>query len=76
MSFALQMGAMKVINNVLRCSVCGGNLKRLKVLPKEAGSLVRYKCTCGHCEDHKVDEPVPQGAHSEVLSIEGFQEIP
>ncbi len=49
-------------------------MNRAKGGPKGMPDMVRYKCTCGHCEDRK-DDP-ESVAQSEEAFIEGFQEIP
>jgi len=46
----------------------------VKVLPVKFGRLIRFKCTCGHCEDRKDDKPL-QGNGHEVLLLEGFQDL-
>jgi len=67
---------MDVMNSdLLKCSVCGGTMHRVKVLPIKFGRLIRFKCTCGHSEDQKDDKPPPQGNTREVLVLEGFQEL-
>ena len=59
----------------LKCSVCAGTMHRVKVLPIKFGRLVRFKCTCGHCEDRK-DDKLPQHVNGhEILHLEGFQEL-
>ena len=60
--------------DVLKCSVCGGDMHQVKVLPIKFGRLIRFKCTCGHSEDLKDDKPARPNGH-EVLVLEGFQEI-
>ena len=49
---------------------------RVKVLPGKLARLVRFRCTCGHCEDLKDDRPLPRGNRGEVLVLEGFRELP
>ena len=67
---------MDIMNDdSLNCSVCGGTMHRVKVLPIKFGRLIRFKCTCGHCEDLKDDKPPRQGNTREVLVLEGFQEL-
>jgi hypothetical protein len=52
-------------------------MKPLKALPNKFVPLIRYKCTCGHCEDLKEDRTFPQNPKGrQVLTVEGFQEIP
>ena len=48
-------------------------MHRVKALPIKFGRLIRFKCTCGHCEDLKEDKPLPQG--NKVLVLEGFQDL-
>ena len=67
------MGIMN--GDSLKCSVCAGIMHRVKVLPIKFGRLIRFKCTCGHCEDLKEDKPPAQGNTREVLVLEGFQEL-
>jgi len=50
-------------------------MHRVKVLPIKFGKLIRFKCTCGHCEDQKDDKPRPLGKGREVLVLEGFEEL-
>jgi len=50
-------------------------MHRVKVLPIKFGRLIRFKCTCGHCEDLKDDKPPPQANTREALILEGFQEL-
>ena len=50
-------------------------MHRVKVLPIKFGRLIRFKCTCGHCEDLKEDKAPAQGNTREVLVLEGFQEL-
>ena len=50
-------------------------MHRVKVLPVKFGRLIRFKCTCGHCEDQKDDKPPAQRNGREVLVLEGFQEL-
>jgi hypothetical protein len=45
----------------------------LKVAPKTVDRLLRYKCTCGHCEDRPGQPPAHQPSR-EAVAIEGFQE--
>jgi hypothetical protein len=59
----------------LKCSVCGGAMHRVKVLPIKFGRLIRFKCTCGHSEDVKDDKPLAQGNGHVVLIVPGFQEL-
>lgn len=59
----------------MKCAVCGGTMHPVKVLPVKFGRLVRFKCTCGHCEDRKVDKPQPRENTREALVLEGFQEL-
>ena len=60
----------------LKCSVCGGTMKPVKALSAKSGRLVRFKCTCGHCEDLKENKPSLDGSAQEPLVLEGFQELP
>jgi len=67
---------MDIMNDdSLNCSVCGGTMHRVKVLPIKFGRLIRFKCTCGHCQDLKDDKPPSQGNKREVFVLEGFQEL-
>ena len=50
-------------------------MRRVKVSPIKFGRLIRFKCTCGHCEDVKDDKSAPRGNEPEVLVLEGFQEL-
>jgi hypothetical protein len=50
-------------------------MRRVKVLPSGLAGLVRYKCTCGHCEDVK-DERKSTAKRDDVLVLEGFHELP
>jgi len=59
----------------LKCSVCGGVMRRVKLLPIKFGRLIRFRCTCGHCEDLKDDRSSPQGIEPEAVVPEGFQEL-
>jgi len=59
----------------LMCSVCGGTMKPVKVLPNKFVPLIRYKCTCGHCEDLKENRP-PNSIGQELVAPDGFQELP
>ncbi len=47
----------------------------VKRLPVKFGRLIRFKCTCGHCEDLKDDKPPTQQNGREVLILEGFHEV-
>lgn len=58
----------------LKCSICGGVMRRVKVLPNSLASLVRYKCTCGHWQDLKDERAAHSQSGNEVLVLEGFQE--
>ena len=49
-------------------------MHRVKVLPGGLAALVRYRCTCGHCEDQIDDKPLRQMHGHDVLVLEGFQE--
>lgn len=71
-SVPLNVTVMK--SGSVTCPVCGGTMNRAKGGPKGMPDMVRYKCTCGHCEDRK-DDP-ESVAQSEEAFIEGFQEIP
>jgi len=57
-----------------KCSVCGGEMRRVKVLPSNAAKLVRYKCTCGHCEDLKDDRSGREEPGHGMLVLDGFEE--
>ena len=57
-----------------KCSVCGGVMRRVKVLPNSLANLVRYKCTCGHWQDLKDEKTARSESGSELLVLEGFQE--
>ena len=59
----------------LKCSVCGGTMHRVKVLPIKFGRLIRFKCTCGHSEDQKDEKPLAQGNGRALLIVPGFQEL-
>ncbi len=50
-------------------------MHRVKVLPIKFGRLIRFRCTCGHCEDLKDDKPAPPRNGGEGLVLEGFQEL-
>jgi hypothetical protein len=58
----------------MKCSVCGGKMARVKLVPAKLGSLIRYRCTCGHCEDLSEDK-IPK-SREDTFVLEGFQEIP
>jgi hypothetical protein len=45
------------------------------IVATKVGRSKRYKCTCGHSEDLKDDQPVHANP-DEVLNLDGFQEIP
>jgi len=51
-------------------------MRPVKALPAKFGRLIRFKCTCGHCEDLKDDCPSPQGHGRQVPVLEGFEELP
>jgi len=59
----------------LKCSVCGGKMHPVKVLPVKFGRLIRFKCTCGHCEDLKDAKTSPQQNGHDLLVLEGFHEV-
>jgi hypothetical protein len=59
-----------------KCSVCGGTMRRIKVLPGKLGHFIRFRCTCGHCEDLSEEKLPPPAAAPETFILEGFQEIP
>ena len=48
-------------------------MQRVEVLPKQMGSLVRFRCTCGHCEDLKEEERTA-GSSNGAFVLDGFQE--
>ena len=48
----------------------------VKALPTKLGKLIRFKCTCGHCEDVRDDKSSPPGKDRPILVLEGFQELP
>ena len=60
----------------VKCPVCGGIMNRVKALPTKLARLVRYKCTCGHCEDLKDNEPLRHDKAQELVVLDGFQELP
>ena len=60
----------------LKCPVCGAAMTRVKVLPAKCAGLVRFRCTCGHCEDLKDDKAVRGDNKRELLVLDGFQELP
>jgi hypothetical protein len=62
-------------NDWLKCSVCGGDMKRVKVLPSRLGRQNRFRCTCGHCVDLKDNAPSLPESGPQRLQIEGFQEL-
>src|SRR5690348_10796034 len=66
--------SMNAVKNDRSCSICGGRMQRVKVLPKHLGPLIRYKCTCGHCEDLKEEETTAETSQGSFV-LEGFQEI-
>jgi len=62
--------------DALKCPVCGGTMNRVKVLPGKLARLVRFRCTCGHCEDLVNSKPSLRDNTREIFVIEGFQELP
>ena len=50
-------------------------MSRVKVLPSNLAGVLRYKCTCGHCEDVKYDQKATL-KRDDVLVLEGFHELP
>ncbi len=58
----------------VKCSVCGGQMRMVRVVTEKLGRLKRYKCTCGHCEDLR-DVSTSQDASDEPLMLDGFQEM-
>jgi hypothetical protein len=50
-------------------------MTQVRVLPSPSGPLVRFKCTCGRCEDRKPEEVPHQAKDGDSFSLEGFQEI-
>ena len=50
-------------------------MSRVKVLPSNLVGVLRYKCTCGHCEDVKEDRR-SMAKRDEALVLEGFHELP
>jgi hypothetical protein len=50
-------------------------MNAVKVLPVKFGRLVRFRCTCGHCEDFKEDRSIGE-TDSDALVLEGLQELP
>lgn len=46
----------------------------VKVLPVKFGRMVRFRCTCGHCEDVKEDRSARE-TEGEMLVLEGLQEL-
>jgi len=50
-------------------------MRRVKLLPIKFGRLIRFRCTCGHCEYLKDDRSSTQGNEREALVPEGFQEL-
>jgi hypothetical protein len=51
-------------------------MSRVKVLPAKLGRLVRFRCTCGHCEDLDEDKLHPKNGEGPSFVLEGFQELP
>ena len=51
-------------------------MNRVKVLPGKLARLVRFRCTCGHCEDLANSKPSLRDNARETFVIEGFQELP
>jgi hypothetical protein len=49
-------------------------MNRVKVLPSNLARLIRYRCTCGHCEDLK-DEKSLTSQRDEPFVLEGFHEL-
>ena len=49
-------------------------MSRVKITFTPSGDLVRYRCTCGHCQD--VQEKPDSEQRHDVLILEGFQELP
>jgi hypothetical protein len=50
-------------------------MRMIAVVATKLGRSRRFKCTCGHSEDLKDDDHARAREH-EVLSLEGFQEMP
>ncbi len=51
-------------------------MTRVKVLPMKLVGLIRYKCTCGHCQDVPGDKRAERGEESSAFVLPGFTEIP
>jgi hypothetical protein len=50
-------------------------MRMVAVVSTKLGSLKRYKCTCGHSEDHKEDQQA-NAQLDDAFNLEGFQEMP
>ncbi|PYM10406.1 MAG: hypothetical protein DME18_16390 [Verrucomicrobia bacterium] len=59
----------------LKCSVCGGTMKPVKVLPNKSGRWVRFRCTCGHREDLSDNKPSLGDDARGLLVPDGFEEL-
>ena len=51
-------------------------MTRVKALPIKLGHLIRYRCTCGHCEDISEDKVALHQNRGKAFVLEGFQELP
>jgi hypothetical protein len=60
----------------VKCSVCGGAMRKVTVVSTKEGVCHRYKCTCGHSQDIKEDPSDPNADPADTLILEGFQELP
>jgi transposase-like protein len=63
-------------SETLKCPVCGATMSRVKVLPAKFAGLVRFRCTCGHCQDLKDNEASRYQNARELVALDGFQELP
>lgn len=65
---------MNANDNVPSCSVCGGALREVGRLLVKQSRVIRFKCTCGHVEDH-AETAFPKKPVREDLSMpEGIQD--
>jgi len=51
-------------------------MNKAQAMPDKRSRLIRFRCTCGHCEDLKDDDARLGKGKQESFVLEGFQEVP
>jgi hypothetical protein len=61
--------------SILKCPVCGADMKISKPASGTPPQWIRLRCTCGHSEARKDDGTEASMPHV-LMAVDGFKEFP